>query len=176
MKIALTGTIGSGKSTAARRILRLAGSPPLFGLLSLPADVRDRSRGFRLLTLPDRRERVFAFPREDGDAGPGRFRVDRDCFDRFGADALRRGARGEDRLMFLDELGWMEREAAAYAEAVREAGARAARALVVVQERALGRWDPVLRAAGFGPPERVTARNRDSLPERLAPLLLRDGA
>ena len=36
MKILLTGAIGSGKSTTARKILRIAGFPRVVGLLSLP--------------------------------------------------------------------------------------------------------------------------------------------
>lgn len=173
MKILLTGAIGSGKSTVAREVLRIAGFKRISGLLSLPVDERDRSRGFRLLSLPGRRERIFAFPRAESGAGPERFRLAPEAFEQFGVEVLHSVEVSNDSIWILDELGVFEKEIASYVTAVRKIAAREGNALVIVQKRALDFWAPILQAGGFGMPVEVTPRNRAELPSALAALFTR---
>ena len=170
MKILLTGEIGAGKSTVAREVVRLARFTQISGLLSLPVDEKERSRGYRLVSLPGREGRIFASPRAEGSAGSGKFSIDAEAFDTFGVEVLRSVLDAKDSVWFLDELGIFEREIAGYVAAVKACAAREGDALVVVQKRVLDFWSPLLRAGGFGSPVEVTPRNRDELPSALAAL------
>jgi len=174
MKILLTGEIRSGKSTVAREVLRIAGFKQVCGLLSLPVDDRDRSRGFRLLSLPGRREEIFALPRAEGGTGPGGFRVASEAFGQFGVEVLRAVEAAKDSVWILDELGVFEKGITAYVAAVRKCAAREGDSLVVVQSRALDFWTPILRAGGFGLPVEVTPVNRAALPSTLAALFTQE--
>ncbi|MBN1824978.1 MAG: hypothetical protein JW958_01850 [Candidatus Eisenbacteria bacterium] len=175
MRILLTGEIGSGKSTVVREVLRLAAFERVTGLFSRRVDERDGSRGYRLVSSLDGREMRFAFPKSGPDDGPGKFRIDREVFDRFGAEVLRAAARDADSPLVIDELGIFERGASAYVEAVGECVARKRDALVVVQERARDFWTPILRTEEFDRCAEVTLRNRDGLPITLAELFSRPG-
>ncbi len=163
MYVFLTGPSGVGKSTALDRTLALLGVRP---------------GGFRTGFAPDR-TRLCLWPAwempdwsEEHTVArmvQGRLTGDPEAFDRLGPRILAE-SRTWARLLVLDELGWLERDAAAFRQAVRDSVAGELPVLGVIkpeQQRA-GTWLESLAQASDGTVVTVNMVNRDSLPVLLA--------
>jgi len=150
MIVALTGPIGCGKSTEWRRLLAAekAAGRAVFGYATAWEDPRRRGEGVLLLRDVGRPE---AAPVLLGTKGV----ISADALLEAATEALRRGTAevaGRGAVLGIDELGVFEGRAsakrqAAFAAALRAALAAAGDAYVVVQERALERWQAALPGA-----------------------------
>lgn len=168
MILFLTGPQGVGKSTALRRTLSLLSVSP---------------GGFRTGYTPDR-TRLCLWPAwEEPDWAEGRAVArmvsgaavpDPSAFDRLGSAALA-ASRPWARLLLLDELGRLEREARAFQRAVRACLEWGLPVLGVVKPDRAGTWLEGLVTDSGVEVLTVTEANRDGLPallaERLGPLL-----
>ena len=168
MKVFLSGPIGIGKSTVVVRTVALLDGMTVAGLRTRPLVREGKRTGYVLESLSGEQQ-VFAdltFPQT---IRFGRFGVRPDVFSDLGVRALEE-ARPAD-LVVVDELGVMETAATPYVRAVECLMSGPARVLAVVQERALGFWEPTLLAAGNSRHLQVSATNRDELPQQIARLL-----
>ena len=160
MNVAVTGAIGAGKSTAVRRAIDLMAPRRVGGLITAFA-ATPAPRRVLMLRNRQGRERIAARERAAGGDPGARFEVDLGAFDTFGVNQLEQAA---DRdLALIDELGVLEQGAARYAAAVAGLWVRHGRVLVVVQQRALDLWRPILDAAPYELLE-LRPGNRDALP------------
>lgn len=148
MIVVLTGPIGCGKSTEWRRLLaaEAAAGRAVFGYATAWEDPRRRGDGVLLLRDVGRPE---AAPVPLGTKGE----ISADALLAAATEALRRVPAGGGRAVLgIDELGLFEGRAsaerqAAFAAALRAALAAAGDAYVVVQERAMARWQAALPGA-----------------------------
>lgn len=148
MIVVLTGPIGCGKSTEWRRLLAAekAAGRAVFGYATAWEDPRRRGEGALLLRDVGRPE---AAPVPLGTKGE----ISADALLAAATEALRRVPAGGGRAVLgIDELGLFEGRAsaerqAAFAAALRAALAAAGDAYVVVQERAMARWQAALPGA-----------------------------
>lgn len=163
MYVFLTGPSGAGKSTALERTLALLGITP---------------GGFRTGFAPDRK-RLCLWPAwetpdwsEDHTVArmvQGRLTGDPSAFDRLGP-AILMESRSWAGLMVLDELGWLEREAAAFQRAVRSCLEETVPVLGVVKpaQQRVGTWlEPLVQMPG-GTVITVDTASRGRLPALLA--------
>ena len=161
MYVFLTGESGAGKSTALYRTLGLLGIAP---------------GGFRTGFTPDR-QRLCLWPAWQGPdwseestvarMAEGRLVGDPAAFARLGPAILAESMPWA-RLLLLDELGWLEREALAFQSAVRACLGGTTPVLGVVKPRRAGTWlEDLVRTPG-GTVLPVDAENRDGLPVLLA--------
>lgn len=171
MMLVLTGPVGAGKSTALRRALEdVSGSLEWGGCAGLLSErIGDRAApvGFDLVALPSGERRTFARPGRAGEP----WAVDHSVFETFGAETLR-ALRGE-RLVVLDELGWMEAGLPRFAQALQGLVASTMDLVLVIQERALDEWIALL-----GHPHwlyRMEEGQREEAPRILAKVLPRIG-
>ena len=163
MHVFLTGVSGVGKSTALDRTLSLLGLRP---------------GGFRTGFTPDRKRLCLwpAWQAPDWSENStvarmerGRLIGDPAAFDRLGPAVLQ-ACRPWARLLVLDELGWLEQDAAAFRNAVWCSVRGEIPILGVIkpiQNRA-GTWLEELAQAPDGWVVTVGMTNRDALPGRLA--------
>ena len=161
MVIFLTGPSGVGKSTAIGRTLELLEIAP---------------GGFRTGFSPDR-NRLCLWPAWEGPDWSeswtvarmvdGRLRGDPAAFDRLGP-AILAESRPWARLLLLDELGWLERDAAAFQRAVRDSLREGRPVLGVVKPQRAGTWLEDLVRSQDAAVIPVDMANRDALPETLA--------
>lgn len=163
MHVFLTGPSGVGKSTALDRTLALLGVRP---------------GGFRTAFAPDR-SRLCLWPAwEEPDWSEthtvarmveGRLTGDPAAFDRLGT-AILAESRSWAGLLVLDELGWLEREAAAFRRAVWDSVAGEIPVLGVIKPapQRTATWLEELAQAPGGAVVTVDPVNRDSLPALLA--------
>lgn len=159
MYVFLTGPSGVGKSTALDRTLALLGVRP---------------GGFRTGFAPDR-TRLCLWPAwETPDWSEehtvarmvhGRLTGDPAAFDRLGPPILAE-SRSWARLLVLDELGWLERDAAVFRRAVWDSVAGDLPVLGVIkpERQRTGTWLESLVQAPDGTVVTVDTANRDSLP------------
>ncbi len=161
MTIFLTGGRGVGKSTALRRALKGCGMG-IGGFMTDFGDTRyEETRTLWLLPwghTPD-----FSRGEVCARLGPGGRQVFPEVFDRLGAELLRRA--GEDPacgLILMDELGFLEADAAGFRAAVLEALAGPKPVLGVVR-LGFGVWG----GAPLGEVWDVTEDNRDAVAARL---------
>ena len=163
MYVFLTGPSGVGKSTALDRTLALLGVRP---------------GGFRTGFAPDR-TRLCLWPAWEAPDWSeehtvarmvqGRLTGDPEAFDRLGLRILTE-SRTWARLLVLDELGWLERDAAAFRRAVRDSVAGELPVLGVIkpEPQRAGTWLESLAQVPGGTVMTVDTVNRDSLPDLLA--------
>lgn len=163
MYVFLTGPSGVGKSTALDRTLFLLGVTP---------------GGFRTGFAPDRQRLCLwpAWERPDWSEehtvarmAEGRLVGDPAAFDRLGGSIFR-ASRSWARLLVLDELGWLERDAAEFRRAVWDSVGGEVPVLGVVKpaHQRAGTWlEPLVKRPG-GAVMTVDTINRDDLPALLA--------
>ncbi len=171
-KILIAGRPGSGKTTVIRQVLaRAAGVAGGF----LTEEIRHDGRrvGFRVEDVHDGTAGVLSHVDRPGRPRVGKYGVDVDAFDRVGVAALRK-ALARPGLIVIDEIGKMELCSKAFREVVTE---------VMDSERCVLATIPVYRLSFVDAlrrrPEvstlKLTAANRDELPERLLALLAEAG-
>lgn len=114
----LTGTPGSGKTTAIQKVLaRLQCHPGGFYTRELRR--QGRRQGFELVTL-DGQVGTLAHVDFTGVPRIGRYGVDLQALDRIGVQAIRQAIEGRD-LVVIDEIGSMELLSPAFRQVVLEA-------------------------------------------------------
>ena len=158
MTIFLTGERGVGKSTALRRALAGRG-PGAGGFMTDFGDTRF-SENKTLWLLPWSEKPDFAAGEICARLGPGGRQVFTEVFDTLGAELLLSSL--EDPacgLILMDELGFLEGEAAVFRKAVLEALAGPKPVLGVVRQ-GLGVWGD----APLGEVWTVTETNREEVP------------
>ena len=168
MTIFLTGQRGVGKSTALRRALAGCGLG-IGGFMTDFGDTRySENKVLRLLPwaeMPD-----FSAGVTCALLGPGARQVFPEAFDGLGAELLYRAAADPAcGLILMDELGFLEAEAAGFRAAVLDILTGPKPVLGVVRQ-GLGVWQD----APLGEVWEVTGENRDAVPallrQRLGPL------
>lgn len=162
----LSGPSGVGKSTALSRTLAL---------------LKARPGGFRTGFTPDR-SRLCLWPAwraPDWSSSAtvawmegGSLRAEPAAFDRLGAAILAESLPWA-RVLLLDELGWLEAEAAVFQEAVCRCLKGPVPVLGVIKDRRAGTWLEKLEKLPGGTILRVDPTNRDGLPAHLAEELRR---
>lgn len=169
MKFLLEGRPGIGKTTVARRLverLREAGVSPA-GFTTEEIRERGRRVGFAIEDLNGERG-VLAHVDFPGPPRVGKYGVDLDAFERIALRALTEPA----DVVIIDELGKMELASPAFREAVRRMFERGVSAVASVHAFRHPFTDE-LKARPDVELIRVTERNRDGLPERLASRVVR---
>jgi nucleoside-triphosphatase len=166
MKILLEGRPGIGKTTVARRLAELlrAEGIPLAGFTTEEIRERGRRVGFAVETFDGQRGTLahVDFP---GPPRVGRYGVDVDAFEELGLPAL------EDvpdaAVVLIDEIGKMELASEPLRKRVIELVEAPVR-LVATVPLARHPFTDRLKRSRETEVIRVTERNRDELPERLA--------
>lgn len=165
MLVLVEGRPAVGKTTVVRRLaalLRQAGFP-LAGFVTEELRERGRRVGFALETF----EGAHAVLAHVGLPGPprvGRYGVDLPAFERLALPALASAPAG---VVLIDELGKMELASEAFRTAVSQLLERPV-ALVATVHLASHPFTDALKSRPAVELVRVTARNRDKLPARLA--------
>lgn len=116
-KVLLTGRPGCGKTTLIKRVVNE---------LALPAggfyteEIRERGQrvGFKIVTLEDK-EAVFAHVNFKTSQRVGKYGLDLNALDTFGANAVRTAARAR-QLVVIDEVGPMEIQSRIFCDVVNE--------------------------------------------------------
>ena len=159
MNVFLTGARGVGKSFALRAAVELLGLRAK-GF----ATVFYRTETERALYIrPWDEEPLAAVMREDGPVG------NTDVFDGFGSLCLRNALR-DGELIIMDELGFLEKDAAEFRKAVTEALLSDIPVLAVIRQ-GFPSW--TREAAKTGTVITVDERNRDDVPQIAAEAIRR---
>ena len=168
MTIFLTGDRGVGKSTALRRALAGCG----LGIGGFMTDFGDSryTENKTLWLLPWGEKPDFSAGEVCARMGPGGRQIFPEVFDGPGAALLEASASDPAcDLILMDELGFLESEAARFRAAVLSA-LEGPRPVLGVVRLGLGAW----RDVGLGEVWEVTEENREEVPrllrQRLAPL------
>jgi nucleoside-triphosphatase len=167
-RILIEGRPGSGKTTAVTRLaalLRNAGTP-LAGFLT--AEIREGRRrvGFEIESLAGERA-TLAHVDFTGPPRVGKYGVDLDAFEALALPGLRR--RGG--VVIVDELGKMELASERFRNAIESLLERDRR-LVATVHAFRHPYTDSLKARPDLELVRLTARNRDTLPDELAARLI----
>jgi nucleoside-triphosphatase len=160
---------GAGKTTAFRRLAELMreSGAPTKGFTTEELRERGRRVGFVVESLGGARE-TLAHVELPGPPRVGRYGVDLEAFERVALPALRASS-GD--VVLVDELGKMELASAGFRAAVEEL-VEAPVALAMTVQVARHPLTDRLRGRPDVEVIRLTARNRDQLPEELAERLL----
>ncbi|MCR4771871.1 MAG: nucleoside-triphosphatase [Oscillospiraceae bacterium] len=165
MNVFLTGARGVGKSFALRAAvellgLRAKGFATVFYRTETERALYIRPWDEEPLYVP---ERLAAVMREDGPVG------NTDVFDGFGSLCLRNALR-DGELIIMDELGFLEKDAAEFRKAVTEALLSDIPVLAVIRQ-GFPAW--TREAAKTGTVITVDERNRDDVPQIAAEAIRR---
>jgi nucleoside-triphosphatase len=155
---------GAGKTTAVQRLAKLlqAQGVSLAGFVTQEVRQRGRRVGFSIQTL-DGEQATLAHQKLPGPPRVGRYGVDIETFERLALPALRAHA----DLILIDELGKMELASPAFRDVVAGLLERGTDVVATVHVFR----DPFTDALKRRPDAeivRLTRRNRDELPGRLA--------
>jgi nucleoside-triphosphatase len=168
--VLIEGRPAVGKTTVARRLgtlLRGAGVP-LAGFVTEELREGGRRVGFAIETF-DGAQGVLAHVGLPGPPRVGKYGVDRAAFERLALSAL--ASTPEGCVVLIDELGKMELASNAFRAAVSRLLEQSVR-LVATVHVARHPFTDALKSRPAVELVRVTVRNRDDLPERLAARLL----
>ena len=161
MRIVVSGSQGSGKSTVVQKVRLRLPSAAQFGLLTRPVFENGVLKGFYMESFAGERE-LFAHDDFDGTRRFGRFGVHLEVFDRLGKEIVSRAAQSE--FVVFDELGIMEMEAIDFVCSVVSLFAAPRHVLAVVQPRALSFWKEKIGERNIDRLYILDRENRDSLP------------
>ena len=167
-RLLLEGRPGSGKTTAAARLVELLRAEGVRVTGFLTREVRDGDRrvGFAVETLDGRRG-MLAHARLRGSPRVGRYGIRLDDLERLAIPALEVGA----DVVVVDELGKMELASVAFRDAVTALCERPVAVVATVHTRP----DPFTDALKRRPSVavmRLTRDNRDEVPIAIASRLL----
>ena len=164
-RLLLEGRPGIGKTTVARRLLRLLQEVgvPVGGFTTAELRAGGRREGFLVEAVSGARE-VLAHVDLPGPPRVGRYGVDLAAFDRVALPALRTPRTGG--VVVVDELGKMELASAAFRDAVMQLLDRDVAVVATVHQARHQLTDALRRRPGILV-VRVTEATRDGLPEQL---------
>jgi 5-formyltetrahydrofolate cyclo-ligase len=169
-RLLLEGRPGIGKTTLARRLLALLHrvGVPVGGFITAELRTGGRREGFAVEAVSGARG-ILAHVDLPGPLRVGRYGVDLPTFERVALPALR--APGTGGMLVIDELSKMELASAAFQKAVADLLGRDVAVVATVQ---VGhhRFTDALKRRPDIRVVRVTADNRDALPEQLRDSLL----
>ena len=172
-RILITARPGAGKTTAIARLaelLREAGVP-VAGFLTRELREGRRRVGFEIETFAGRRG-LLAHVDIKGPPKVSRYGVDIEAFERLALGALDPPGEGgegraQDGVVVIDELGKMELASERFREAVSDLWERPVPVVATVHTARHPFTDELKRRSGVST-VRLTAANRDRLPEELA--------
>ena len=172
LRLLLEGRPGSGKTTAAARLVELvrAGGMSVNGFLTRELREGGERVGFALETLDGRRG-MLAHVGIAGGVRVGRYGVVLDDLERLGVPALS----AEADLVVADELGKMELASEAFRDAVTALYERPVAVVATVHARAHPFTDDLKRRPSVTV-RQLNRANRDELPTQIASRLLADRA
>lgn len=162
MKIVVSGPIGCGKSTAARRAMDALGWEKPAGFFTRREPDELHVGAWRGGSVP------FARLAERPRAGEPAYEPDLDAFSRFALPTLR--AESETGPVVIDELGVLELPSSQLTAAIAALFLRPNPVLAVIQQRALEPWLAIIGRANVDDLLLVDAAGRDAMPARLAAL------
>lgn len=167
----LTGRPGIGKTTAIQRLLELL---PCRAGGFFTQEIREAGvrKGFKIVLL-DRTEAVLSHVDIKSRFKVGKYGVDVGALDRVGVAAVRRAINEADCIV-IDEIGSMELLSEAFRQAVLEAIDSGKLVIGTITERHHP-WVEKLKKRPEVEVVRLTASNRDVLPESLARQLSQRG-
>lgn len=159
MKVLLEGRPGVGKTTVARRLAELVQAKGF-----VTEEIRERGErvGFTVESLDGERG-VLAHVDFPGPPRVGKYGVDVEAFEQVALPALKGIRKG--RAVVIDEIGKMELASEAFCEAVKRLVERDVHLVATVHAFRHPFTDALKRRLET---IRVTAQNRDTLPEWLA--------
>jgi len=162
--VILTGEVGIGKSTVIKRTLHLLGvhAEGIQTGAYEPRDAREKTLFLRAYG-DDAKGCPFAQLPGGDKAYAAR------CFDAVGAHLLRR-ARRRGEMIVIDELGWLERDAAVYQQELRSTLDGSVPVLAVLRKNKT-EWADWIRARSDVALLTAREQNRDELPEQIAEVL-----
>lgn len=142
----VTGTPGTGKTTAIRRIVAELGPNTCAGFFTEEV-LNDAARtGFRIVTL-DGRTGVLATTDHKSDLRVGRYNVTLAALETIGLDALRFGV-AHEKVVVIDEIGPMQVLSTAFRTAVLDALGSASMLVGTIVLRSTPWTDEIKRRAG----------------------------
>jgi nucleoside-triphosphatase len=167
LRLLIEARPGRGKTTAIGRLAELlrADGVPLSGFLTREIREEGRRVGFEIETFAGERG-LLAHVDMKGPPSVGRYGVDLEEFERLALPAVETSI----GVVLIDELGKMELASERFAEAVRALFDGPAPIVATVHTARHPVTDELKRR---GETVRLTARNRDALPEELAQRLNR---
>lgn len=160
-QIILTGAIGAGKSTYARKLLQQA-NLSVAGFVTEKVIEKNVTVGYTLHEIGGENH-IFAHRNFTDKPQFAGFGIDLSVFDDFGYAILRRALQS-GRFILIDELGVMEQNAQKLCATARAILAGNKPYLVVIQQRALDFW---LSGIRHGKVVTVTEKDRVNLSENL---------
>jgi nucleoside-triphosphatase len=165
LRILIEGRPGSGKTTVARRLVDLLqhARVPVTGFVTEEMRERGQRVGFSLQTFDGRRT-VLASVGLPGPPRVGKYGVDLRAFETLALPALT--TTGED-MVVIDELGKMELESSRFRQAVETLFETSVPLVATVHLHPHPFTDALKHRADVDL-VRVTAKNRDALPQDLA--------
>lgn len=170
----LTGRPGIGKTTVIREVARRLGARA-GGFYTEEIRTAGKRTGFRLVGLPEGRATaaLLASVNERGRYRVGRYSVHLDNLERVGVAAIRQAVHDAAvSVVVIDEIGRMELYSAAFRQAVLQA-LNSRKPLVATIMAGRDEWVDAIRARAGVAQVRVTAENRQSLPEQVLAWLAR---
>lgn len=159
MNIALTGAIGSGKSTLVRAVMDRLGWREPDGFFT-------RRQADEVILETWRGDRVVCARRHEARSPP--YVVIPEAFAGFAVQGLGTGPPP----VVLDELGILELDVTVFTRAVADLFAHNRPVLAVIQERALNRWREIIGAHAFDRVFTLEPSIRDALPATIAAAFL----
>lgn len=170
-RILIEGRPAVGKTTVARRLAALLheAGVPLAGFVTEEIRHGGRRVGFAVETFDDTRA-VLAHVELPGPPRVGKYGVDLEAFERLALPAL--SSWSEGGVVLIDELGKMELASEKFRNAVSDLLESLVALVATVHVVRNPFTDALKRRPGIEV-TRVTARNRDDLPARLAARLRR---
>lgn len=136
-QLILTGDLGVGKSTYAKKLLQKA-NLPVAGLVTERVIENNVTVGYAMREIGGD-SRIFAHRKFIDKPRFYEYGLDLAVFETFGCDILKRAVQSGLPIL-MDELGVMEQNAAKFCKAVREIISGDKPYLIVIQQRALDFW------------------------------------
>ena len=166
MKVVISGAIGAGKSTVVRDVMRRMGWSAPGGFFTHWGEGKRGAAALYLSTWSGESQLMARRLAERVGSEEVPYKLEADRFHSIAIPSLE----VSHQPVVIDELGMIELGSPEFREAVEDLFRRPEPMLVVVQERSMERWMPVMGTDAAIRCFRVEASTRDGLPEQIAAL------